>query len=58
MKKWAIPSRIVEYRNVIVEASTKEAALRLYRQRVWLDCDDADDSRAEVYKVGPVTERT
>lgn len=57
MKTWVIPCRIVEYRNVCVEAETQKEAMENFRARDWVEGDDADETRSEVYKVGKITVR-
>jgi hypothetical protein len=52
--RWMIPARIVEYRIVVVEATTKAEALKRFRAWEWVEGYDPDDSKSEVYKIGAV----
>jgi hypothetical protein len=52
--KWRIPARIVEHRGICVEAETKAEALMRFRKRDWIESDDADDTRYEIYKAGKI----
>jgi len=54
LRRWIIPARIVEYRNVAVEAETRAEAMRLFRAWDWVEGDDVDDTKSEVYKIGPI----
>jgi hypothetical protein len=55
-KRWLIPARIVEYRDVCVEAATKAEALQKFRRREWVPGPDPDGTSYEVYKVGAIEE--
>lgn len=56
MKRWIVPARVVEYRDVVVEAETRAEAMERFRERAWVDGYDPDDDRTEVYKAGKIRE--